>query len=116
MAGDTGQLRAVCGALPRVVCAHRGFGPHQHRYVFIRLPSPTLSPTDPVPRGLLTLCPELYIYIYIYAYMQLTALPTASSSLFPLPSSLFPHPAPPPPPVAGPRRAPAPHLLIFPLG
>jgi len=22
-----------------------------------RLPSPTLSPTDPVPRGLLTLCP-----------------------------------------------------------
>ena len=22
------------------------------------LPSPTLSPTDPVPRGLLTLCPD----------------------------------------------------------
>ena len=26
-------------------------------------PSPTLSPTDPVPRGLLTLCPGLHIYI-----------------------------------------------------
>ena len=32
------------------------------------LPSPTLSPTDPVPRGLLTLCPGLHIYIYIYIY------------------------------------------------
>ena len=46
------------------------------------LPSPTLSPTDPVPRGLLTLCPgassgplcqcmyvcifNIYMYIYVY--------------------------------------------------
>ena len=28
-------------------------------------PSPTLSPTDPLPRGLLTLCPGLHIYIYV---------------------------------------------------
>ena len=28
------------------------------RGVFV--PSPTLSPTDPVPRGLLTLCPAAY--------------------------------------------------------
>ena len=27
------------------------------------LPSPTLTPTDPVPRGLLTLCPGLHIYV-----------------------------------------------------
>ena len=32
-------------------------------------PSPTLSPTDPVPRGLLTLCPGLHVYIYIYIYV-----------------------------------------------
>ena len=31
-----------------------------------RVPSPTLSPTDPVSRGLLTLCPGLHIYKYIY--------------------------------------------------
>ena len=34
-------------------------------------PSPTLSPTDPVPRGLLTLCPGLHIYIYIYIHMYM---------------------------------------------
>ena len=33
-------------------------------------PSPTLSPTDPVPRGLLTLCPGLHEYIYIYIYIS----------------------------------------------
>jgi len=32
-------------------------------------PSPTLSPTDPVPRGLLTLCPAPSVYIYIHMYV-----------------------------------------------
>jgi hypothetical protein len=41
-----------------------------------RAPSPTLSPTDPVPRGLLTLCPlwpvvSVYIYIYMYTYIYI---------------------------------------------
>ena len=34
-------------------------------------PSPTLSPTDPVPRGLLTLCPGLHIYIYMCVYIYI---------------------------------------------
>ena len=29
----------------------------RHHLAHMRTPSPTLSPTDPVPRGLLTLCP-----------------------------------------------------------
>ena len=31
-------------------------------------PSPTLSPTDPVPRGLLTLCPGLHIHTHTHTY------------------------------------------------
>ena len=41
-----------------------------HFRVCVCVPSPTLSPTDPVPRGLLTLCPGLHIYIYIYIYIM----------------------------------------------
>ena len=36
-------------------------------------PEPTLSPTHPVPRGLLTLWAGLYIYIYIYMHVSLAA-------------------------------------------
>ena len=32
-------------------------------------PSPTLSPTDPVPRGLLTLWAGLHMYMYVYIYI-----------------------------------------------
>jgi len=28
-------------------------------HAVVRRPSPTLTPTDPVPRGLLTLCPHI---------------------------------------------------------
>ena len=34
-------------------------------------PEPTLSPTDPVPRRLLTLCPGLHIYIHIHIHIHI---------------------------------------------
>ena len=36
--------------------------------VLIFRPSPTLTPTDPVPRGLLTLCPGLHIYVCMWGF------------------------------------------------
>jgi len=68
------------------------------------LPSPTLSPTDPVPRGLLTLCPAassgpqgLYTaYIrYPSSLVRIVRMPASQSlsrSSFSLARSLFPSP------------------------
>ena len=35
----------------------------------VRAPSPTLSPTDPVPRGLLTLCPGAQLWPTVSVYV-----------------------------------------------
>ena len=50
----TGGLALVC--VPFLVIPH----PHVLSSALRPVPSPTLSPTDPMPRGLLTLCPGAY--------------------------------------------------------
>ena len=69
----TGSHALMSHAHVRISACHTHTCPCPWR----RAPSPTLSPTDPVPRGLLILCPGatsdpqgLYIYSLYAAYMQ----------------------------------------------
>ena len=39
---------------------------HACMHAMAHVPSPTLSPTDPVPRGLLTLCPGAYVCVHTH--------------------------------------------------
>jgi len=75
MARPLGGLQILSGAM-QVHVKHAHVCCQVAVLVRMRSPSPTLSPTDPVPRGLLTLCPGascecvcIYIYIYLYIYM-----------------------------------------------
>ena len=51
--GDIGRIAiAIASFVPKLLRLQ-----HLRVRACVRVPSPTLSPTDPVPRGLLTLCP-----------------------------------------------------------